>query len=277
MFTCNRILKPRSQTIIYVVVFIFIVGSIVSGFIPLQAEGKSLTGRDIMVKVKERPDGDDRRVIIHMVLINKRDRKRKRTLLTYSKDYGKDSKQLMYFLKPADVRGTAFLSWEYDDLKRDDDRWLYLPALRKVRRISGKSRNEYFMGTDFTYDDLGDRNVDEDEHKLIGEEKIDGFDCGVIESIPKDKDDMYTKRVIWVRKDSFVSVRIEYYNKQGLLKILTAKDVRQQDDFWTIFHMEMDNISEKHKTIMRMEKVQYNVGTKDNLFRVSTLEQERVR
>ncbi|MCD6257337.1 outer membrane lipoprotein-sorting protein [Candidatus Aerophobetes bacterium] len=277
MLICNRVLKPRSQTVIYVVVFIFIVGGVVSGFIPLQTEGKSLTGRDIMVKVKERPDGDDRRAIIHMILINKRNRKRERTLLTYSKDYGKDSKRLMYFLKPADIKGTAFLSWEYDELGKDDDRWLYLPALRKVRRISGKSRNEYFMGTDFTYDDLGDRSVDEDEHKLIGEEKIDGFDCWVIESIPKDKDDMYTKRVIWVRKDSFVPVRIEYYNKQGLLKILTAKDVRQQDGFWTIFHMEMDNISEKHKTIMEMEEVQYNVGIKDNLFRVSTLERGKIR
>lgn len=259
------------------IVFIFIIGAIVSGFISLHAEEKALTGRDIMVKVDERPDGEDRKTLLHMVLINKRGRRRERTLLSYSKDYGKDSKQLMYFQKPADVKGTGFLSWEYDDPKRDDDRWLYMPALRKVRRISGKSRNEYFMGTDFTYDDMGDRNVDEDEHKLIREEKLNGFDCWVVESIPVDKDDMYTKKVIWVRKDALVVIKVEYFDKDGLMKILRVSDIKKQDGFWTAFHMEMDNIQERHKTQMTMQEVHYNVGLKDNLFRVSTLERTKIR
>lgn len=259
------------------IVFIFIVWGIVLGFIPLHAEEKALTGRDIMVMVDERPNGEDRKTLLHMVLINKRGRRRERTLLSYSKDYGKDSKQLMYFQKPADVKGTGFLSWEYDDPKRDDDRWLYMPALRKVRRISGKSRNEYFMGTDFTYDDMGDRNVDEDEHKLIREEKIDGFDCWVVESIPKDKDDMYTKKVIWVRKDALVVIKVEYFDKDGLMKILRVSNIKKQDGFWTAFRMEMDNIQERHKTQMMMQEVHYNVGLKDNLFRVSTLERAKIR
>ena len=257
-------------------VLVAMAGSFLLTFASLCAE-EQLTGKEIMVKVDERPDGDDRKGIIHMVLINKRNRKRERTVLSYSRDYGKDSKQLMYFQKPADVKGTGFLSWEYDDPKRDDDRWLYMPALRKVRRISGKSRNEYFMGTDFTYDDMGDRNVDEDEHRLLRDEKIGDFDCWVIESIPKDKDDMYTKKILWVRKDALVVIKAEYYDKMGLMKVFTTKDIRQQDGFWTIFHMEMDNISEKHKTIMKMQDIQYNVGLKDNLFRVSTLQRGNIR
>ena len=74
----------------------------------------------------------------------------------------------MVFEKPADVKGTAFLSWEYDDPKKEDDKWLYMPAMKKVRRISGASKNEYFMGSDFTYDDMGDRNVEEDTQYPAG-------------------------------------------------------------------------------------------------------------
>ena len=257
------------------------VSGIFLNFVSLHAEEQpkeqQITARDIMVMMDERPDGDDRRFLIHMILINKRGRKRERTVLSYIKDYGKDSKKLMYFQKPADVKGTGFLSWEYDDPKRDDDRWLYMPALKKIRRISGRSKNEYFMGTDFTYDDMGDRNVDEDEHRLLRDEKTGDFSCWVIESIPKEKDDMYTKKILWVRKDAPVVIKVEYYDKMGLIKILTVIDIRQQSGFWTVFHMEMDNISKKHKTVMKMEKVQYNIGLKDNIFRVSTLERGKIR
>ena len=128
--------------------------------------GAELTGRDIMVKVDERPDGDEQRSVMKMTLINRRGKTRERSLLMYTKDYGKDSKSLMYFQSPGDVKGTGFLAWDYDYPKKDDDQWLYLPALKKSRRISSSSRNDYFMGTDFTYDDMGDRNVDEDIHEL---------------------------------------------------------------------------------------------------------------
>ena len=134
---------------------------------PVYAQSAELTGRDIMLKVHDRPDGDDQKGVMQMTLINKRGKMRKRTVLFLSKDYGKDSKSITYFQSPADVKGTGFLSWEYDDPSKDDDRWLYLPALKKTRRISGSSKNDYFMGTDFTYDDLGDRSVDEDNHELL--------------------------------------------------------------------------------------------------------------
>ena len=132
-----------------------------------------LNGRKIMTLADERPDGDDRHSVMKMTLINKRGRKRIREVENYSKDYGKDKKSVMVFKQPADVKGTAFLSWDYDDPAKDDDKWLYMPAMKKVRRISGSSTNEYFMGTDFTYDDMGDRNVDEDIHTLLGNEVVD--------------------------------------------------------------------------------------------------------
>jgi len=263
------------KVIIYCSVFLF---GISGYFLPAYAESANLTGRDIMLKVHNRPDGDDQKGIMQMTLINRRGRKRERTVLFFSKDYGKDSKSITYFQSPADVKGTGFLQYEYDDPSKEEDRWLYLPALKKVRRISGSSKNDYFMGTDFTYDDMGDRSVDEDHHKLLREEEVDGLKCWVLESTPKDKNHMYSKTIKWIRQDALIPIRVEFYDRQeNLLKILTVKDVRKQDGIWTAFEMEMDNIQENHKTNLKIEEIHYNTGLKDNLFRVSTLERGRIK
>ncbi|NCC94191.1 MAG: outer membrane lipoprotein-sorting protein, partial [Opitutae bacterium] len=142
-----------------------------------------------------------------------------------------------------DVRGTVFLNWEYEQPDREDDKWLYMPALKKERRISGASKNEYFMGTDFTYDDMGDRNVDEDTHTLLGEERLRDRDCWKIEAIPVDPEDMYTRRVLWVDKEANLILQGEYYDKDGLVKVYRALDVRQENGIWTTFRSEMDNVS----------------------------------
>jgi hypothetical protein len=235
------------------------------------------TGLEIMTRVDDRPDGDDRTQMLTMTLSNKSGRQRIREVKSYSKDFGKDKKSVMVFEKPADVRGTAFLSWEYDDPAREDDKWLYMPAMKKVRRISGASKNEYFMGSDFTYDDMGDRNVEEDSHTLLGEEVVDGHDCWKVESIPVDPEDMYTRKVIWVCKAADMAIKAEYYDKDGLLKTFKALDFRQQDGFWTQFKSEMDNVSRKHKTVMEIDSVKYNTGINDNLFRVSTIQRGNIR
>ena len=240
-------------------------------------QSTKLTGRDIMLKIEERPEGDDQRSIMKMTLINKRGKTRERSVLMYSKKYGEDGKSLMYFQSPGDVKGTGFLAWDYDDPKKDDDQWLYLPALKKSRRISGSSKNDYFMGTDFTYDDMGDRNVDEDTHKLLREEELDGYKCWVVESTPKEEDYMYSKRISWIRQDALVAAKVDFYDqKGGHLKTLTVSDVREQDGIWTSFRMEMENFQKEHKTIIEMLEVQYNIGLEDSLFRVSTLERGRV-
>ena len=94
------------------------------------------------------------------------------------------------------LKGTGFLTWDYDNPDKDDDRWLYLPAMKKTRRISGSSAKQaYFMGSDFTYDDMGSRNVDEDSHQLLGEETIGGHKCWKLEYTPKDKREIYSRKV----------------------------------------------------------------------------------
>ncbi len=237
-----------------------------------------LTGRDIAVMVDERPDGDDRKGTMTLTLTNSRGKTRVRSVTSFDKDYGLDSRSLMYFEAPADVKGTAFLQFEYEDPERQDDKWLYMPALRRTRRIAGSSKNEYFMGTDFTYDDLGDRSVDEDVYELLREEEFGGHECWVLEAVPVDEDYMYSRVVRWIRKDVLLPARVEFYERQGkLLKILTVVDVREVDGFWSIYEMEMENVLEEHRTRIAYEDLHYNIGLSDDLFRVSTLERGRIQ
>ena len=236
----------------------------------------ALSGRDVMLKVDERDDGDTRKSSLTMTLINNRGSQRVRNVLSYSKDYGKDSKKIMYFTKPEDVRGTCFLSWEYDDVSKDDDKWLYMPALRKERRISGKSSNDYFMGTDFTYDDMGDRNVDEDNHTLEGEEVFEGSNCWILKSVPVEKGE-YTYKKVWVNQDTFMVIHVEYYNRVGLLKVLSCRSIEQIDGIWTAGEMVMENFQEKHKTLMQFSDIRYNNPVKDSLFTVASIKKGRIK
>lgn len=250
---------------------------ILLGFSQVATTVAPLTGQQIMTRVDDRPNGDDRKSVLTMTLINRSGRKRIREVEYFSKDFGKDKKSVMVFKKPADVSGTAFLSWEYDDPAREDDKWLYMPAMKKVRRISGASKNEYFMGSDFTYDDMGDRNVEEDTHTLLGEEIVDGHDCWKIESIPVNPEEMYTRRLLWVCKAADMVIKAEYYDKDGLLKIYKVLDFRRQDGFWTLLRSEMDHVARHHKTVMRMDAVRYDSGIGDHLFRVSTIQRGAIR
>ncbi|MBF0587247.1 outer membrane lipoprotein-sorting protein [Prosthecochloris sp. N3] len=236
-----------------------------------------VTGRQVMEMEDDRPDGDDRTSVLTMTLVNKRGSERVREVSSCSKDYGKDRKSVMVFRSPADVKGTAFLSWEYDDPSREDDKWLYMPAMKKVRRISGSSKNEYFMGSDFTYDDMGDRNVDEDAHALLGEEEIAGHTCWKVESVPLGPDDMYTRKVIWISKEARMALKAEYYDKDGLLKVYRVLDFAKVGGFWTVRRSEMENVVRKHKTLMEFSDMRYNTGLEDVFFKVSSIQRGRVR
>lgn len=232
------------------------------------------TGREIIQMVQDQPDGENRKSVMTMKLVNHRGAIRERTLLSYSMDLGKDGKSIMYFQTPADVKGTGFLSWQYDDPARDDDRWLYLPAMKKVRRISGSSaKKENFMGSDFTFDDMGGRNVDEDEHKLTGEETIDGFVCWVIENIPRESDATYSKKISWIRQDALTPVKVEFYDRMGaLLKTLSASEISLEGEFWTARRLEMTNHQRNHRTIIKLEEIDYDLDMNEAMFTVPALE-----
>ncbi len=225
-----------------------------------------LTGREIVDKAYNLPTGDDITSTLTMTLINKSGQTRVRKIQQYTKDMGSIEKSIMFFLSPADVKNTSFMNWIYDSDKADDQ-WIYLPALKKVKRISSDSKSDYFMGSDFTYDDLGDRKLDADIHKLLREETIDGKECYVVESVSKDEDYMYSKTITWINKDNFVGVKKEFYDEdEELLKTLTIKNVEKISGFWTITNSEMKNVQKNHKTTMELSEIKINTGVPSSKF-----------
>lgn len=238
----------------------------------------SQTGRDIALKVKNRPDGDTRKSELVMKLINKRGSVRERKILSYSIDVGPDKKSMMFFQYPADVKGTGFLTWDYDAQGKDDDKWLYLPAMKKTRRISGASaKQDYFMGSDFTYDDMGSRNVDEDEHKLLGEESVSGNKCWKLESLPKDGRDIYSKKISWIRQDCLIPVKVEYYDKMGALhRSLEISEISQVQGYWFAKKMQMTNVQTGHKTIIEINEPEYDFPMEEAVFNINNLEKGRL-
>lgn len=237
-----------------------------------QAAGQS--GRDIMQKVRNRADGDTRSATIEMTLIQKSGHKRVRKLESWAMDVGNDTKKIMFFTYPGDVKGTGFLTWDYDNTSKVDDKWLYLPAMKKTRRISGKSsKTDYFMGSDFTYNDMSTRSVDEEKHTLLHEEMLGAHKCWVVESVPNDRDEIYARRVTWIRQDCLIAVKAEYYDKLNKLhRKLNISNIEKVQGFWTMHLMQMENVQTGHKTIIRMDNQKFNVKVSPNLFTVSQLE-----
>jgi hypothetical protein len=245
----------------------------------LQQTPSAKTARQIMELVDNSPDGDTRRIQMQMTLTSKSGRSRVRTVLSYAKDYGKDTKKIMQFKKPADVSGTTFLSFEYNDSAKDDDRWIFLPAMRRVKRISGSSKNDYFMGSDFTYDDIGGRDLDDYTYKLLGEVACFGGQCWKIESIAKDPVDAgYSRLVSLIRKDALKAVYAEYYDRDNrLLKKLEVKELSSQKGFWTVMAMEMHNVQSRHKTHLKIEAIDYDIDINESLFRATSIDRVRLK
>jgi outer membrane lipoprotein-sorting protein len=159
------------------------------------------------------------------------------------------------------------MNWSYTEEGKSDDQWIYLPALKKVKRISSDSKSDYFMGSDFTYDDLGDRKLEADTHKLLREETIDGNDCYVVESVSKDEDYMYSKTITWIIKDSFIGYKKEFYDEdEDLLKVLSIKKYEEISGIFVITNSEMKNVQKDHKTSMILKDVKINTGVSASKF-----------
>jgi len=232
----------------------------------LNAQQK-ITGLKIIENVYNRPAPNDQTGDLTMTLINSRGDTRVREIKQYVKDYGKVEKKIMFFISPADVRNTSFMNWSYDQEGKDDDQWIYLPALKKVKRISSDSKSDYFMGSDFTYDDLGDRQPSEDTHKLLREEEFNGEQCYVVESIPKEEDYMYSRTVTWIIKDKWIGLKKEFYDEDGdLLKTLTIKKYENIKGYWLITNSEMHNVQKDHKTIMELKNLKLDTSIPDRQF-----------
>ena len=219
-----------------------------------------LTGTQIIDKTYNRASGEDQASMLTMTLTNKSGQARVRMIQQFSKEIGDVEKSIMFFQSPADVKNTSFMNWSYEGDK-SDDQWIYLPALKKVKRISSDSKSDYFMGSDFTYDDLGDRKLNADTHRLLREETVNGKVCYVVESISNDEDYMYTKTITWIDKTTFVGVQKEFYDEdEDLLKVLEIKSVEEISGIYVITNSEMKNVQKNHATTMTLSNVKVNTG-----------------
>lgn len=224
-----------------------------------------LSGREVMDKVYNRPSGDFMAAELDMTITNSRGSERNRTISQYRADYGDVEKKIMFFTAPSDVRNTSFLNWSYRD-GRDDDQWMYLPALKRVKRISSGSTNDSFMGSDFTYDDLGERHPSEDTHTLLRMETVEGQGCYVVESIPGEKSEI-GKTISWIVDGEWIGLKKEYYDTRGkLVKQLTINDSEKIDGLWVITDMTMEDLQKRSSTRIEMNDVDFSGEYDDSLF-----------
>ena len=223
-------------------------------------------GKSIMLNVYNRPTGNTIQSELTMTLTNSRGDTRVRTIQQFLKEFSDWDKKVMFFKLPADVRNTSFMNWSYDS-GADDDQWIYLPALKKVKRIASDSKSDYFMGSDFTYDDLGERHPDADTHTLLREENFRDEECYVVESIPLDEDYIYSRTVTWIIKDTWVGLKREFYDEDSeLLKTLSIQKYEKIGDYWTIPLMEMHNVQKNHRTTMEMKNIIIDEPINDSMF-----------
>ena len=235
--------------------------------------------REIMTAVDEREDGDNQTSNMQMVLIDKRGKQRVRELRSFRKDKGIDEQSMMFFLSPADVEDTGFLTYDYDDADRDDDQWLYLPALKKTKRIAGGDKSGSFMGSDFTYADLASRPLDRYQYTLMKETDVAGVPVWQVESIPNEKESDetgYTKSIVFVRQDNHMVIRSVNWVKKGKkLKYFEVKKLEQIDGIWVATELTMTTRKGKatvHRTRLEMSNVRFDQDHDEQLFTVRQLE-----
>jgi hypothetical protein len=236
--------------------------------------------RDIMEKVDARDDGDNQTSDMEMILIDKRGKKRIRKISTYTKDKGEDTYRLMFFIHPADVKDTSFLTYDYDQPDRDDDQWLYLPALRKTKRIASSDKSGSFMGSDLNYSDMTSRELEDYDFFFKKEMDVKGKNTWLIESIPRTKkvikETGYTKSLLWVRQDNFYVIRaINWVKDGGYLKYRDVRGLEQIDDVWVATQIHVTTRKGKklaHKTILNFRNIKFNQPLDDDLFTIRRME-----
>jgi len=249
-------------------------GAVFTGAVTAQ----DLTAYDVMMQVENRDSGESSVGDYTMVLIDRRDRQRVRNLRIYSKDFGEDNKALSLFETPADIRGTAYLNFDWDDQDRDDDSWLYLPALQRVKRIASSDTSDSFLGSDFTYADINGYELDWYDYTFINEsETVDDLEVWVVEAIPKpefkDKAEDatgYSKMQSWIRKDNFVQVRGQVWELKGnKIKYFNSTEIELIDDIWTTKRLQVvttRNGRQEHASVLQINSIDYNVAVDDLSF-----------
>jgi outer membrane lipoprotein-sorting protein len=245
-----------------------------------QAAAPALTAREIMERNFDVTKVKALSMDMTMTLINARGQRRERrsTTLVKLQANGVDSKFLVRFNDPPDVAGTGLLQVEHSD--GDDDLWIYLPALRKARRLVASNKKDSFVGSDFSYGDIALPKVDQYRHVSRGTEVIDGATCHVIESTPATDavrgNSGYARKVTWVRADNFLEAKVEYYDLANRLlktqRVSRHQAVSSQPGKWFALEREMTNHRTGHRTLIVATNVDGTVALDEAVFTTRTLE-----
>ncbi len=236
--------------------------------------------RAIMEKVDARDDGDNGVSDMTMTLIDKHGSERVRQIRSSMQDRGKDAYRIMFFLSPPDVKETGFLTYDYDDPDKDDDQWLYLPALRKTKRIASSDKSGSFMGSDLNYSDMTSRNLKDYDFSLVKEDEVEGSRVWLVQALPRGRkvveETGYSKSVLFVRQDNHVVVRaVHWVADSDRLKYYDVKKLEQIDGIWVATEIHMTTKQGRavlHKTILTFRNVRFNQGLSPDLFTVRRLE-----
>ena len=219
----------------------------------------------ILIKVRDRYDGDD--YVSQVTLRNTNNGNiQDKNMYMLQKDFPDREMVSMFFHSPSDVRNVSFLVANYNEsIVSDDEQWMYLPAFRKVRRISGQDKRGAFMGSTYSYSDLDKLRVKDYHSTLEGEEKVNGRDSWKIERIPVSQDVInkngYNRTLLWVDKDRDIVLKQDYFNSKNIkYKSLEATEVKLIQDIWTIMHSRMQNFENNKESEMIFHAIKYNTG-----------------
>lgn len=241
---------------------------------------EELTAKQIVDKSYETTKIAGAESVATLTIVDSKGRERIRQTAQVTKlyDNGDTGKRLVRFLSPADVKGTGLLTFDYQD--KDDDMWLFMPALRKTRRIISSEKAKNFMGSEFSYADMTPPVLDDFSYKILGEKEIEGVLCWEIELIPVDDDiadeNGFSKKISYIARKDFVIRKAIYYDLDGELhKELLVKEVKEVDPEnhkYRPMHMIMVNKQNDRKSILKVDKIQFNPDVKDEYFTTRYLE-----
>jgi hypothetical protein len=240
----------------------------------------TLTGVDLYQRCADRYPGEDQQGKFSVTLRDRDGRIRKSEYMRFWKDYrGADDvadKMLLFTIYPPDARGAAFMRVAYlPASKRPVDQWIYLPLLKKIRRVTIRDPGDSFLNSNLTYADVSPRAVDDDDHRYIGVSTVEDVDFYVVESVPKEQNPLYGKRVFWFIKtddwDGCVTARIDYYDTAGeLLKDQFIK-WQQIGDAWVWERVLVRSRRTESASVFQLSEMRVNVGLEDELFSARSL------
>lgn len=252
-----------------------LLGGVLLLVLPAQAQER-LPAADILGKSQQAfySPGTDMKANVRMELITADGKTRTRVLTMLRKNDPKSQNQkyFLYFHEPGDVRRTAFLVWKYPE--KDDDRWIFIPAVNMVRRVAARDSRSSFVGSDFTYEDISGRDLSADTHTLLREEKLGSAECFVVQSVPKTTAE-YTKKLSWIDKRTFLPFKEEYYDTQNELarrftadkvEAVTAGTGGDRNSYPSITQRTMTNVKSGHRTVVRFTSIAYHVGLDEGVF-----------